>query len=80
MKMTLPSGITLDSEEGLAPQLQAYGLRKGVVGVRAFIATDKHGRKQFLLVHGGTPVFSSVGYEAAAVRLDMIAADQQFPK
>lgn len=76
MKMTLENGLTLDSDEAEAPRLTAWALKKGLVGILAFIATDPKGRKEYLLVKGDTPIFASVQFEAAAVHIDIMALDK----
>lgn len=80
MTHTLPNGVTLDDQYGMAPDLQWRASRLGLEGVRVFLATQSDGRKSYLLVEGETPTYESQQAEAIYARIDMMAADRSMPR
>ncbi len=76
MQIKLPNGIVLDDSEMWAADLAAYAKRKGVEGVRAFVATHLDGSKRYLIVDGEAPCCENSSFEVCAAFIDVMALNK----
>jgi len=79
MQITLPNGIVLDDQDLWAPALQKYASGKGLNTIRAFVAIDTDGSKQYLLVDGEQVIMENRSFEACCCRIDIMAAAKNMP-
>lgn len=72
MKVTTTTGVELDDEAMMAPNLTAWAKRYGLPH-HAFVATHPNGRQEYCLVNDGAVVYAKSAAEDVAAHLDMLS-------
>lgn len=71
-KISLPNGIELDDEAGMAPILRDRIEYNQLQGIRVFLATLPNKTQEYVLVDGERPIFTSQAVEAVWSRIDLM--------
>ena len=70
MKITSETGMILDSELGLAPNLNDYIKTKKLKNAKVFVVNDM---ETYLLVVNNEPIYENTSSESIAVKIDLLA-------
>jgi len=70
LKITSETGMILDSELGLAPNLNDYIKTKKLKNAKVFVVNDM---ETYLLVVNNEPIYENTSSESIAVKIDLLA-------